>query len=58
MYQKSLNIDRKKINYRKISCFDGFRLVWESVCDLDDPKAPDSLSSYAVRLLKENFVAF
>ena len=33
-------------------------IVWESVRNLDGLKAPDYLSSYAVHLLKENFVVF
>ena len=33
-------------------------IVGERFRDLDGPKAPDDLSSYAARLLKENFVVF
>ena len=33
-------------------------IVCETFCELDDSKAPEDLSSYAVRLLTETFVVF
>ena len=58
MSGKKLNLNRKMYETSKISFFDNFLLVCESVRELGISKAPEDLSTYAVGLLKKNFVVF
>ena len=62
MFGKCLIMNPKSIIMnRRVSNVDFFTIlviVCESFRELDGSKAPDDLSSYAVRLLNETFVVF